>query len=84
MQIVLVGEASDPSFSVMRATIRKTSLPKHVLQIMAPGEELPAGHPAHGKGLVEGKPAVYICEGPVCSLPIVALQQLVDALSELR
>ena len=84
VQIVLVGETGDPSFDVLRATIRKISLPEHVLQIVAPGEELPAGHPAHGKGLVEGKPAVYICKGRVCSLPIVALQQLVDSLAELR
>jgi uncharacterized protein len=54
------------------------------VQIVAPDEALPAGHPAHGKTLVEGKPTAYVCEGPVCSLPIVSSQQLVDALTDLH
>ena len=48
------------------------------------GEELPADHPAHGKGLVAGKPAAYVCEGPVCSLPLTDPQALTTALAELR
>jgi hypothetical protein len=60
------------------------SLPRRVVQIIAPMETLPAGHPAHGKALVEGRPTAYVCEGPVCSLPIVSSLELVDALANLR
>jgi uncharacterized protein len=45
---------------------------------------LPAQHPAHGKTLVDGKATAYVCEGPVCSLPIVVSQELVDALAKLH
>jgi hypothetical protein len=41
-----------------------------VLQVVAPGENLPAGHPADGKGQLDGKATAYICHGPSCSLPI--------------
>jgi uncharacterized protein YyaL (SSP411 family) len=51
---------------------------------VAPGEALPQGHPAHGKGLVGGRPAAYVCDGPVCSLPITEPKALVDNLAALR
>jgi len=84
LQIVLVGDPADATFQALRGAVNTVSLPNRVLLTLAPGEALPPGHPATGKGLVEGKPAAYICDGPVCSLPIVATQQLVDALAELR
>jgi uncharacterized protein len=84
LQIVLVGAVGDPDLALLRGMICKASLPKRVVQIVAPGMSLPASHPAYGKGLVDGKPTAYICEGPVCSLPIVALPELIDALTKLR
>jgi uncharacterized protein YyaL (SSP411 family) len=45
---------------------------------------LPSGHPASGKGPVAGRPAAYVCEGPVCSLPLIEPQALTAALAELR
>ena len=58
--------------ALLRGTIATTiSLPNLVLQIVTPGyAELPAGHPARGKGQVGGKATAYLCEGPVCSLPL--------------
>jgi uncharacterized protein YyaL (SSP411 family) len=40
--------------------------------IVAPGENLPAGHPAEGKTMQEGLPTVYVCGGMVCSPPITS------------
>ncbi len=84
VQIVLVGEAGDPALAELRRAVHAVSLPRRVVQIVAPGEALPASHPAHGKTLVEGEAAAYVCEGPVCSSPIVASRQLIDALANLR
>jgi uncharacterized protein YyaL (SSP411 family) len=84
VQIVLVGAPTDPALVALRRAVYAVSLPTRVLQIIAPNEPLPASHPAFGKGLVDGKPAAYVCEGPVCSLPIVVSQELVDALGKLR
>jgi uncharacterized protein YyaL (SSP411 family) len=84
LQIVLVGAPDDPAFAALRRAVYQVSLPNQVVLEVAPGEALPEGHPAHGKGLVGGRPAAYVCDGPVCSLPITEPQALVDNLAALR
>jgi uncharacterized protein YyaL (SSP411 family) len=84
VQIVLVGERGEHGFQALRRAIYQVSLPNRVVLAVAPEASLPAGHPAHGKGLVAGRAAAYVCEGPVCSLPLTDPQALIDALVELR
>jgi uncharacterized protein YyaL (SSP411 family) len=84
VQIVLVGERGDPSLQALRRAVYQVSLPNRVMLAVRPEEALPAGHPAHGKGLVGGHAAAYVCEGPVCSLPLIEPQALTAALAELR
>jgi uncharacterized protein YyaL (SSP411 family) len=84
VQIVLVGEPGEPGFQALRRAVYQVSLPNRVVLALAPGEALPADHPAHGKGLVAGHAAAYVCEGPVCSLPLTKPQALIDALADLR
>ncbi len=82
MQIVLVGEADDPALVTLRRAVDAVSLPRRVVQVVAPGAALPAGHPAHGKTAVDGRATAYVCEGPVCSLPVpdaAALDRLLAA-----
>ena len=40
----------------------------------------PAHHPAAGKGLVGGKPALYVCHGMSCRAPIVDAGRVENAL----
>ena len=84
VQIVLVGKAGDAGVAMLRRAVYAVSLPRRILQIVAPGEELPVAHPAHGKTMLGSEATAYVCEGPVCSLPIVESQELVDALAKLR
>jgi uncharacterized protein len=84
LQIVLVGAPEDPAFQALRRAVDAVSLPNRIVLALRPDEALPAGHPAHGKGLIDGKAAAYVCDGPVCSLPIVASPELIDALTQLR
>ena len=84
LQIVLVGEPDDAALAALRSAVHGISLPNGVVQVLPPGRALPAGHPASGKELVGGKAAAYVCEGPVCSLPITEPQQLIDMLADLR
>jgi uncharacterized protein len=84
VQIVLVGERRDPGFQALRRAVYQVSLPNRVALAIATERALPADHPAHGKGLVGGRAAAYVCEGPVCSLPLTEPQAFIDALAELR
>jgi hypothetical protein len=80
LQIVIVGEREDPALQSLLHAVYNISLPNRAVLALAPGASLPADHPASGKGLVDGKPAAYVCDGPVCSLPITNPQELRDAL----
>jgi len=67
----------------LRRAVYGVSLPNRVALAIRPGERLPPDHPAHGKGLVNGRAAAYVCDGPVCSLPLTEPQALLDNLAAL-
>lgn len=69
-QIVIVGDPSDAAAAALRDVVRRVSLPNRVLTLLAPDQTLADGHPAAGKGLVDGKPAAYVCANMTCSPPI--------------
>ena len=73
-----------PYFSRCVRAVYNVSLPNRVVLTLPPGGSLPAGHPASGKGLVDGKPAAYVCEGPVCSLPVTDPESLLETLARVR
>jgi uncharacterized protein YyaL (SSP411 family) len=84
VQIVLVGQPGDTAFAELRRALYRVSLPNRVVLAVPPGKDLPLDHPAHGKGSVGGWAAAYVCEGPVCSLPLVEPEALVEHLAGLR
>jgi uncharacterized protein YyaL (SSP411 family) len=84
LQIVLVGDPADTAFAALRHAVYQVSLPNRLVIAIKPGETLPAGHPAFGKALVAGRAAAYVCDGPVCSLPLTDPRALIAALTDLR
>ncbi len=84
LQIVLAGEGGDPTFDALRRTVYDRSLPNRIMLTLRPGATLAADHPASGKSLVDGRPAAYVCDGPVCSLPLTTPQELSVHLSGVR
>jgi hypothetical protein len=84
LQIVVVGERKHPLFQGLLRAVYNVSLPNRVVLTLPPGASLPVGHPAHGKGLVDGKSAAYVCDGPVCSLPIPDPHSLLETLGRVR
>jgi uncharacterized protein YyaL (SSP411 family) len=84
LQIVLVGEPGDAGLAALRRAVYEVSLPNRVVLAIPPGFALPPTHPAHGKGLVGGAPTAYVCEGPVCSLPLTDPAALRDRLRQAR
>ncbi len=84
LQIVVVGENDNPSFQSLLRAVYGLSLPNRIVLGLPPNGSLAPGHPAAGKGLVDGKPAAYVCEGPVCSLPITDAESLLESLARVR
>ena len=69
-QVVIAGEpGADDTLALHAAAIRAPAVARAVT-IVPPGTELPATHPAHGKGPVDGAAAAYVCVGQTCSLPV--------------
>ena len=74
--MVIVGEPGAPRYAGDAGALRRRSLPDLLLTIVGPGETLPEGHPAPGKGIAKAeerrrahRPA-YVCQAMTCSLPI--------------
>ena len=80
VQAVVVGDGRDPALAPLLRAAWQAPAPTATIARLAPDEDLPAGHPAHGKGLVDGRPAAYVCVGPVCGLPITEPGRLAEAL----
>jgi uncharacterized protein YyaL (SSP411 family) len=76
VQVVVVGDPDDPAAQALRRAVLDRSLPDRILTTVAPGAELPPGHPAAGKGTVGGRPAAYVCRGMACAPPAAAPAEL--------
>jgi uncharacterized protein YyaL (SSP411 family) len=79
-QIVVVGETGDPDREALIDVLRAHPDLHDVRQLLAPSTPLPESHPAHGKGLKDGKAAAYLCQNQSCSLPITDPAALASAL----
>jgi uncharacterized protein YyaL (SSP411 family) len=84
LQIVLSGARDDAALRSLHRAIYEISLPNRVVFLLSPDAALPFDHPASGKDLVDGKPAAYVCDGPVCSLPITDPETLLETLDRVR
>lgn len=76
MEMVIVGDPGAPATEALRRAVYDRSLPNKIVRRLRPGASLPPDHPAAGKGLVEGRPALYVCEGMACRAPIVEPAEL--------
>ena len=67
----------------MREAVAKPYVPNRIQAIYGPAvPEGAAGLPLlEGKGLVDGKPALYLCRGFVCQAPITDAAQVESALT---
>jgi hypothetical protein len=72
IEIIVYGPPADSRTQDLVKAVSGRSLPNRLLMIVAPGESLPAGHPAQGKTMQEDLPTAYVCGGMVCSPPITS------------
>src|SRR5262249_29376420 len=60
-ELVIVGDPAAAATEALRRAVYARSSPNKVVRRLAPDAKLPDSHPASGKGLVGGKPALYLC-----------------------
>ncbi|MDB5367136.1 MAG: thymidylate kinase [Rhodospirillales bacterium] len=82
LQLVVLGKADDPATQALADVARRAAVPDRMLLRLAPDAKLPASHPAHGKGLIDGKPAAYVCIGPTCLAPATDVETFLHRLAE--
>jgi uncharacterized protein len=80
--VVVVGPAADPrTRALVGAAIASPDPATVCLQVEAT-DGLDTAHPAHGRGMLDGAPAAYVCRKQVCGLPVTeppALAQLLQS-----
>ena len=84
VEVVLCGEPDDRRRELLEAALDESFLPDAVILRCGPGKDDPAraAFPkfAEGKGLVDGAPAVWVCFGTQCLVPITDPDELRRAL----
>jgi hypothetical protein len=82
LQVVIRGERGTADTAALLRAFNTAPLPNLVLDVVPPGRALPETHSAAGKEQVGGRATAYVCEGPVCSLPVTDAAALAAALKE--
>jgi uncharacterized protein YyaL (SSP411 family) len=81
LQMVVAGKPDNAATKELVRAIWGKALPDRLLVMVESTEELPPGHPAHGKPLENGQPTVYLCQRNTCSQPITGAVALSQALT---
>jgi hypothetical protein len=76
VQVVIVGNRNDAGVTAFRDVFRRMSIPNKIVTVVPPGESLPAGHPAAGKGQINNQVTAYLCTAQACSAPVTDPNQL--------
>jgi uncharacterized protein YyaL (SSP411 family) len=76
IELVIVGDPASPPTEALRRAVYARSLPNKVVRRLSPDATLPADHPAAGKGLIDGNPALYVCRNMACEAPITDPDQV--------
>ncbi|MEQ8967644.1 MAG: thioredoxin domain-containing protein [Azospirillaceae bacterium] len=79
-QVVVVAPPGDPAGEALTRTVLDRSMPNRLLARVPPDASLPAGHPAAGKSLLDGRAAAYVCAGMTCQPPVSEPEALSDRL----
>jgi uncharacterized protein YyaL (SSP411 family) len=77
-EIAIIGDAAHPATRELRAALDARFVPRMALAQAAPSDETAARAVPllAGRGLVDGSPAAYVCQGFVCRQPATAPEEL--------
>jgi uncharacterized protein YyaL (SSP411 family)/aryl-alcohol dehydrogenase-like predicted oxidoreductase len=80
IELAFVGAPNDPGLEALQLAVREEFLPRRVIA-SSDGTHTPSGHPLlAGKGLVEGKAALYICRNFSCQRPLTDPREVAESL----
>jgi uncharacterized protein YyaL (SSP411 family) len=79
--ILVVGHKGNARTQELVRAYWGKSMPNGLIVQIEPGDALPAGHPATGRGMLNGQPTAYICQLGNCSDAITSGQALAQALT---
>jgi uncharacterized protein YyaL (SSP411 family) len=68
--VVVTGAADEPRTAALLDVARAAADPAVCVLYAAPGQTLPASHPAHGKADAHAAPAAFVCHAGTCGLPV--------------
>jgi uncharacterized protein YyaL (SSP411 family) len=87
LEVAVVGEPDDPERTALESVARAASSPGLVVVAGEPSSAPPGQTDdpetvplLAGRGLVDGRPAAYVCRGMVCDLPRTRPDELAAAL----
>ena len=80
IELAFIGSPNDPGLEALQLAVREVFLPHRVIATSS-GTATQSSHPLiTGKGLVEGKAALYICRNFSCQRPLTDPQEITEAL----
>ncbi len=68
--VVVIGHKGNMRTQELLRVYWSKPMPSAMVMQIEPGDPLPPGHPAAGRGMEGGQPTVYICQQGNCSPPI--------------
>ncbi|MBO0892240.1 MAG: thioredoxin domain-containing protein, partial [Acidothermales bacterium] len=79
VEVAVVGAPDDPRRAGLHEVAVRANRPGAVVAVGAPGDD---GVPLlDGRGLVDGRPAAYVCRGFVCERPVTEPEELAATLA---
>jgi uncharacterized protein YyaL (SSP411 family)/aryl-alcohol dehydrogenase-like predicted oxidoreductase len=81
VELALLGAPGDPGLEALRREIGRHPLPNRIVAHGDPSEGATALPLLAGKGLVEGRAALYVCRDFACGRPVTDPEQVADALA---
>ncbi|MGH7254427.1 MAG: thioredoxin domain-containing protein, partial [Nitrospirales bacterium] len=82
VELALVGSPGEPGFEALRRAVNRPYLPNHVLASHDPSGPATQHPLLSGKGLVNGKAALYVCRNFTCQAPVTNPDDVPNALAE--
>ncbi|HUE66261.1 MAG TPA: thioredoxin domain-containing protein [Rhizomicrobium sp.] len=79
--IVVIGHKGNARTQDLVRAYWSKAMPNGMVMQIEPGDPLPPGHPASGRGMEGGQPTAYICQQGICSNPFTSALELANALT---